>query len=542
MYEASSPMTNPFVLPTLLRDAAERDAGHPALVLDGEQLSYGELDALSNRIARSLLRYRIQPEDRIALWFDRSLEGIAALWGVLKACAAYVPIDAKAPASRMAAIARNCRVAALVTTSNRVAQVEQAFGGDPPMRAIWLIDSSMPAAATRTPLVPWSEIVNEGADAPSIAVDSDALASIHYTSGSTGEPKGVMTAHGPLLAKAQWSTRVFGLTAQDRLLGYTPIQSAMSTFEIFAGAAAGATTFLVPTRVGPFPAAIAKSSSEQRLTLWYIVPSALVMLLTRGNLAACDFSSLRMIGFGGEPLPMRRLRELMELLPWVRFVHVYGRTEVKSRSFHEIRFPPSELDMRTIGRTSPDCGMHVLDDELHPVSDGKIGELWFSGPVLMRGYWELPELTAEVMRTIELAPGQRLRACRTGDLVKRHPDGTLELVGRADQQVKLRGYRVEIGEVERTLNRHPAVANAIAIVEEGGAAGHRLRALIMLRPGSAVDERELREHCSATLPRYMIPDQFEFRGELPISANGKVDRRALGFAGRPVVRSKNRQK
>jgi amino acid adenylation domain-containing protein len=530
-------VTRPSVLPTLLQAAAERHARHPALMMEARHLSYGDLDALSNRIARSLQRHGIRVEDRVALWFDKSLEAIAAIWGVLKAGAAYVPIDATAPALRMATIARNCQVATLVTTSDRVAQVEEAFGQDPPMRAILLIDSNLPGESTHTPVVSWADIESESQDALSITIDPESLASVHYTSGSTGAPKGVITPHRALFAQAQWTQGAFGLSAEDRLTGYTPIQSAMSNFEIFAGAAAGATTFLVPKRIGAFPAALARSFSEQRLTVWYVVPSALVMMINRGNLAALDLSSLRMIAFAGEALPLPRLHELMELLPGVRFGQVYGRTEVKVRSFHEVKFPPREIDTRTIGRTPPDCGMFLLDEHMHPVAEGEVGELWVSGPGLMRGYWGLPQLTAEVMRMIELSDGEKVLACRTGDLVRRHADGALELVGRADEQVKIRGYRVEIGEIERVLHRHPAVARAIVIVQEDSMMGHRLRAVVMAKSGETVDEHALREHCFKTLPRYMIPELVEFRSELPLTGNGKLDRRALGAVSSTPRRS-----
>ncbi len=519
-------MTRPALLPALLEEAAERYPERSALVMENRRLTYSELDILSNRIARSLERRGIRSEDRVALWFDRSLEGLAALWGVAKAGAAYVPIDPTAPAARMATIARNCEIAALFTTSDRIAQVQEVLQGWPPKCATWLLDSEVPETAPTVPLISWSEIASASATAPGIEIKPEALASVYYTSGSTGEPKGVMTSHRSLVDQARWTPAAFGINADDRIAGYTPLQSVMSTLDIFASVAAGASTYLVPRRIGSFPAALARSFAEQRLTVWYLVPSALVMMLTRGNFAALDFSALRLVAFGGEALPLAQMRELMKLLPHVRFVQVYGRTEAKVRSYHEIKRPPEERDMRTIGLVPSDCGMHALDEDLKPVAPNEVGELWITGPGLMSGYWGLPQLTAQLMPTIEIA-GAMVRASRTGDLVRRLSDGTFELLGRADQQVKIRGYRVEIAEVERALNQHPDVARAIVVVDEDAATGHRLRAVVERKHGANIDDRALSEHCFTTLPRYMIPERFEFRASLPMSSNGKVDRRAL---------------
>jgi amino acid adenylation domain-containing protein len=520
-------MTASVLLPELLRQAAERDADHSALVMEGRSVSYAALHSLSNQVARSLLRQGVRREDRVALWLDKSIEAIAAIWGVLKAGAAYVPIDDGAPAQRMAAIARDCSVAALVTSTGRAAQIEHAFSDTASMRAIWLVDSVRPGRRAALPTIAWGDLAKESPEAPPVATDADDLASIQYTSGSTGEPKGVMLTHRALFDQAVWTSVAFGLTREDRLPGCTPIQSAMSTFEIFAATASGATTYLVPKRVAAFPAALAKIFSEQRLTACYIIPSALMLMLSRGNLAQLDLSSLRMIAFAGETLPFPRLCELMELLPYVRFVQVYSRTEVKMRSFHEVKFPPREIDTRTIGLIPPGFRIFVLDERQGVVNEGSVGEMWIAGPGLMRGYWEQPELTSEVIQTIALRAPEQVLACRTGDLVRRLADGTLEMVGRADQQVKIRGYRVETGEIERVLHQHPAVARAVVIAEEDMAVGHHLRAIVVRKSGAALGTRELREHCFSVLPRYMIPEVFEFRAQMPLSGNGKVDRRAL---------------
>ena len=217
----------------------------------------------------------------------------------------------------------------------------------------------------------------------------------------------------------------------------------------------------------------------------------------------------------------------MRLLPHTRFVITYGRTEAKLRSLHEVKSPPEEIDTRTIGKTSAETRLLVLDEKENPVADGAIGELWIAGPGVMLGYYGLPEMTAEFMRTVTLSPEDSVLACRTGDLVRRRADGRLELLGRADEQIKVRGYRVETAEIETALCRHPAVQAAVVIGVPDPEIGNRLTAVVALKNGSVADEPTLRRHCAAELPPYMVPEAIEFRASLPLMSNGKVDRRSL---------------
>jgi acyl-CoA synthetase (AMP-forming)/AMP-acid ligase II len=262
-----------------------------------------------------------------------------------------------------------------------------------------------------------------------------------------------------------------------------------------------------------------------------VVASVLLMLLNRGNLDALDFSALRIIAIGGEHLPVQRLSDLMRLLPGVRFVISYGRTEAKLRSSHEVKHPPREIDTRIIGKTPPDTQLLVLGEDARPVADGAIGELWVTGHGLMLGYYGLPTLTEEVLRPIRIGAHGSVLACRTGDLVRRHLDGTLELIGRADSQIKVRGHRVEIAEVEAALYRHPAVQAAAVVAVPDYELGNRLNAFVVLKNCSLAGASTLRAHCAACLPPYMVPDAIEFRASLPLMSNGKIDRRGLRESG-----------
>lgn len=515
-------------LPSFLAATASRHGARPALSMDGRVLTYAELDANANRIAHSLIRHGIRTGDRVALWLPKSLEAIISIWGVLKAGAAFVPVDPAAPVSLLATIARDCEVRALVTALDRADDLQQAFSTSAPMRTVlYAGDGACPARGAPWSSQTWDEVEAESAEPPPVHIDDAGLALVQYTSGSTGKPKGAAISHRALAGQAQWTVTSLGLSSEDRIPGYTPLSSAMSTFEIFSGVRAGAAVYPVPPRLAPFPAAVAKSWSDQRITVIFVVASVLQMLLSRGNLGALDFSALRIIIIGGEHLPAQRLGELMRLLPGVRFVIAYGRTEVKVRSLHEVKFPPEEIDTRTIGKTPPDMRLLVLGEDEKPVADGAIGELWITGPGLMLGYYGLPEMTAEFLRTVTLGPGDSVLACRTGDLVRRHADGTLELIGRADEQVKVRGYRVETAEIETALCRHPAVQAAVVLAVPDPEIGNRLKAVVVLKNGSQAGEQTLRSHCAAQLAPYMVPEAIEFRASIPLMTNGKVDRRSL---------------
>lgn len=518
----------PPVVPDLLTATAARQGERPALVMDDLMVTYAELEMASNRVARSLIRYGVRRGDRVALWIPKSMEAIVALWGVMKAGATYVPVDAAAPASRLAYVARQCDISALVTPAARAPELDVVFGGQTPMRGVWYTDSTGDAQPLAgVPAIPWRELESESTERPDVAMDEDDLAHIVYTSGSTGEPKGAMAAHRILLAFVKWADDTFKVTYEDRVPGHSAINHGLSGFELFLAVHAGATVYPVSPRIAVFPTAVAKSWSEQRLTIWYVMSSILTSMLNRGNLAACDLSSLRLVVFCGEAFPAKHLRQLMKLAPQARFVALYGRTETKVNMMHEVRSLPEDDAPLPLGKPCAGFRALVLDESERPVRDGEVGELWLSGPTLMRGYWGLPELTAQTLKSIEVGPGVSLLACRTGDLVKRHEDGNLEFRGRVDHQVKVRGHRVELGEIEFALTLHAAVERAVVLALPQEDVGHRLKAAVIVKPGLAIDEIALKRHCATNLPTYMVPETIELHSSLPLTSNGKVDRPVL---------------
>jgi amino acid adenylation domain-containing protein len=521
------------LLPHLLVESAARHAERPAIVMDGRTVTYGELEGASNRLARSLVGHGVKRGDRVALWLPKSIHSIIALYGIMKAGAAYVPIDPAAPPARLAFIARDCAIAGLVTAADLAPAVEAAFGADAPMRAVWYTGEARERSAGASfAAIAANEVAAESAAPSDSGAREDDVAYILYTSGSTGEPKGVMIQHRSALAFVEWAAATFQISMDDRLANHAPFHFDLSTFDLFAAARAAASVFPVSPRIAAFPAAIARQWAEHRLTVWYATPSTLILMLTRGNLANLDLSALRVLLFAGEVFPVKYVRELMKLAPRVRFANLYGPTETNVCTWFDVRALEANAAPVPIGRAACGDELHILDEAGRSTPPGVAGELWVSGPSVMLGYWRRPEQTARTLRTITPLPGREILAYKTGDLVREMEDGNLEYLGRLDHQIKTRGYRVELGEIEFALHEHPAVDEAVVLAIPDDEITNRLKAIVVRRPEAQVSEANLKEHCARTLPRYMVPEIIEFRSNLPRTSSGKVDRRALSDAGK----------
>lgn len=516
------------ILPNLVRLSAQRWPHHPAVVMDTRSFSYADLERASNQIARALKRRGIGAGDRVMLWLPKSPEAIAALYGIMKAGAAYVSVDPSAPPQRACYIARDCAAAALITVPGRGGILEKEFAGDAPMKAVlYAEDAAETSPIAGAGAVSWREIQAEEDASFDSGITGKDLAYILYTSGSTGQPKGVMISHNASLSFVAWAGDKFGVTHTDRLSNHAGFHFDLSTFDLFAAARAGATVYPVSSRVAPFPAALAKQWHEQALTVCYATPSTFILLMGRGNLGRIGISSLRVVLFAGEVFPVKHLRQLMEILPQARFANLYGPTETNVCTWYEVKEPPADDSTIPIGRECENCVGFLLDESGRPAREGDVGELWIGGGTLMEGYWGRPELTAQRLRPIQNGKDAPMLVYNTGDLVKREPDGNLRFFGRRDHQIKTRGYRVELGEIEATLCRHPAVEEAVMLALPDDEVGHALYGVIVKKSQAAVEEAELKRFLLESLPRYMVPERIEFRSELPHTYSDKIDREAL---------------
>jgi amino acid adenylation domain-containing protein len=527
-----------YLVNQLLEASARRAPDAPA-VLDGERtVTYGELDTRANQLANALLELGVRQGDRVALYLDKSIESLIAVYGALKAGAAYVPLDPAAPPVRVGGIAADAGARVLVTGVEKQDAWETVCEGTPELE--WLV--VLNEAEAHAPTSPGSDqplSIPQGLRSLGAAdlagfdvtapvrptVDSD-LAYILYTSGSTGVPKGVMLTHRNCLGFVRWAAEEFAVSPQDRLSSHAPLHFDLSTFDLFAAALAGAAVVLVPAQVSTFPSQVRSFIETAGITVWYSVPSILTMLVLRGGLEPGALPSLRTILFAGEVFPTRHLRHLTELLPHVRFANLYGPTETNVCTWWEVKALAADNDEAIpIGRAIDNVDVFAVTDEGRRAAPGEVGELYVRGCTVMQGYLGDPEKTASRLGPNPFGGVLEQPVYRTGDLVQESPDGSYRFLGRRDEQIKSRGYRIELGDIEATLHAHPAVIECAVVAIPDELITNRLEAYVSTR--TEVSSGELASFCSERIPSYMIPAAFTFRDALPRASTGKVDRRAL---------------
>lgn len=485
-------------------------------VVDGDRVvSYRELDVWSNQLAHQLRVLGVERGDRVGILLDKSVHAIAAVYGVLKAGAAYVPLDPRAPATRLKSIVDDCAPRCVIAGS--ATRWREVVGS----AAVVIADGELSRMTAHEPGVVGSVHVDaQPIRPPNVAVERDDIAYILYTSGSTGRPKGVMLTHGNGLSFVEWAAREFEVTSSDRLSGHAPLSFDLSIFDVFAAALVGATLVLVPNRASMFPDELAQFIAHQRISVWYSVPSALTPL-SKSPTHGAALESLRVVLLAGEVCPAPRLRLLMQLMPQARFANLYGPTETNVCTWHEVQRPVGDEPV-PIGRALPGTQAFVICEDDRPARLGEIGELWISGPTVARGYWNTASVQGSAFAAV---PGTGTPGYRTGDLVRLNAQGVLEFVGRRDHQVKSRGYRIELGDIESALGSHAHVAECVVIAVPDRDITNKLVAVVVATEPMSVGA--LTQLCATRLPRYMVPHRIDFLPALPKTLTGKIDRQRL---------------
>ena len=471
-----------------------------------------------NQLANLLLQSGVQRGDRVGVFLNRSLETAIAIYGIMQAGAAYVPLDSSAPAPRTRFLLQDCGIKHLVTNPSQRRGLQQILSEKTNLRSVIGLKGEWPVES-----ISWEEVEQMKSHAPPVRILENDLAYLMYTSGSTGAPKGIMHTHRSGLAYAKLSAGLYGLTPDDRIGNHAPLYFDISTFGYFSAPLAGATTVIVPDAHTKMPASLTQLMEKERLSIWYSVPLALVQMLQRGLLEKRDLTSLRWVLYGGEPFPSKHLRKLMQQWPQARFSNVYGPAEVNQCTFYHFPKPPEEGEAPPLGQVWDNTEMLVLDEKNEEVASGQTGELLIRTATMMRGYWNNPKLTQNSLFKKETVPGMEEAFYRTGDLVKIGDDGLLYFLGRKDRQIKTRGYRVELDEVANALLSHEAIAEA-AVFPVGNKDGGRLiEAAVILKNGMDTDGEALRKYLADRLPSYALPQKIYFRNGFPRGSTGKID-------------------
>ncbi|GAB3327484.1 hypothetical protein GCM10027299_28160 [Larkinella ripae] len=480
-----------------------------ALLAGGRELNYRELDETANQLSHYLIRQGVKPGDLVGVALDRSPELILMLLAIMKAGAAYLPIDPTFPPQRIEFMLTDSAAQVLVTS--------KTVQGKPPVQV--------------TPLLVEDALVEStslGKYAPTLSVTGDDLVYVLYTSGSTGQPKGVLIEHHNLVNLLTSMVHQPGITNADRLLAVTTVSFDIAALELFLPLLAGATLVLADTSSTRDGNALLGLIQEQRITILQATPITFRMLLAAGWQQPLPLKILCC----GEPLPENLAQQLTARCETLW--NLYGPTETTIYSTGKQILPTDQLI--TIGKPIQNTQVHLLDENQKPVPEGQPGEICIAGEGVARGYFNRPELTQEKFLPNPFAPTELLY--RTGDLGRLTPEGEIQFLGRIDQQIKIRGYRVEPGEIEHALVSQPGIREAVVVAREDRSGTARLVAyLVLAHPLSSTEFADSAQRWKAslknTLPGYMIPVMFIQTAQFPITLNGKVDRKALAAGTGP---------
>ncbi len=494
-------------IPALFEREVRRSPGATALVSaeDGRTLTYDALNRRANQLARHLRDLGVRPEMRVAIHLERSFDAVVSMLAILKAGGAYVPLDPRLPLKRASHVLED-------SGASVVLSVEP-------------LADALPAV--------WARLICLDSDAGAIARQSDAnppragsalgLAHILYTSGSTGAPKGVAVVHRGVVRLVR-GTDFAHLGPDEVFLQAAPLSFDASTFEIWGALLNGGRLVILSAQTPGLDDLAEAIRAHAVTTLW--LTAGLFHLAVDQRLS--DLKPLRQLLAGGDVLSPPRVRRVLEEIPGCALVNGYGPTESTTfAACHVIRSLPASAATVPIGRPIANTQIYLLDSERRWVPPGETGELYIGGDGLARGYWNSPERTAESFVKSPFDAEADARLYRTGDLARLLPDGNLEFLGRADHQIKVQGFRVELSEIESALARHAAVSCNVVDARQTSAGGQRLVAYVVLRPGEEASDAELRAFLQQELPEYMVPPAFVRLSSLPLTGNGKVDRRAL---------------
>lgn len=502
-------------VPSWLDEAVAAAPEKPAVIERGACHTYRALDERAGAIAARLRKDGAAPGEPIGICIEKSFDAVAAIYGVLRAGACYVPLDAGAPAARTNYVLRDCGTRRVLVSAPARARLVEAVGRSP-IEAI-----CVDGIPTRTGGETFSE---QGGVA-------ERPAAILYTSGSTGAPKGAVISHGNLGVFLDWAVSAFALRSDDRLLSHAPLHFDLSFFDVFGAAACGGAVVLATATEAGSPLRLAGLVEDAGVTVWQSVPSALTLMVLAGEGGRGPLSRVRAVLFAGERMPRSTLLALPRLFPGARLYNIYGCTETNDTFMYAVPAQVAEApDPLPIGQPLPYVHCRVVDSAGLDVLPGEEGQLLVATPTMMLGYVGRDTRDGVIVEATGDDGAARRYYC-TKDVVRIGPDGDYLFVGRIDSIVKTNGYRVNLQEIEDLLRRSAKVEEAAVVAVPDDHIGNRIVAVVRPRANAALGSLEMKLHCSRVLPKYAIPRQFTFvDAPLPKSSTGKTDKRHLALA------------
>jgi amino acid adenylation domain-containing protein len=469
-------------------------------------LTYSEINQRANQVAHYLLGLGVKKGDRVGIMSPKTCEVLAIMQGCLRIGAIYVPIESSSPIERAEQIIIDCQITVLIVSKPSFQQLNKD-------KCVYLTYIILNDAL----LI--EELLSVSMDYPKTVsvIDTDDVAYILYTSGSTGIPKGVCITHGNAVTFAEWAAQTVSIQPSDNLANHAPFCFDLSVFDIYVSFYAGATVCLIPSDISYSPHFLEEFVLNNKITVWYSVPSALMLLLNDTQISMKNFSSLHTIIFAGEIFPIVKLKQLMQVLSGKRFFNFYGPTETNVCTYFEVDKLDASWEVSVpIGKFSCSNHGYVIKSDGAQAGILEEGELYIQGPTVMKGYWNY-------------APIQQ-NTYATGDVVKILEDGNLMYIGRRDQMVKIRGHRVELKEIESAILKYSKVDD-VAVIFEG--ANSKLYAVIV-PVADPVHLIELKQYLATKLPKYMLVDRVFNVKSLPKTPNGKINKRAIKFFDKSI--------
>lgn len=520
------------LLHDLLIRAAEQCPEKTVIRYKDEGISYRYLHLLSDQLSQCLIDKGILLEDRVGIWIDKSIEAITAIFGILKAGACYVPLDPTAPLERQEYIINDCIIKYIIISSKKLPYLLKILVNGIYLKGVFVIDISREEYGEcnfNVPVFFKDDILRfEGLFSSQRIVEKN-LAYILYTSGSTGFPKGIMFTHKASLAFINWAYQCFKVNKTDTVAAVSPFCFDLSIFDIFVTIKSTANLSIVPQGMCAFPKSLVDFIVREKITILYSVPSILMQfVLCATSSVGKKMSGLRLILFAGEVFPVKYLRRLMKMLPNTEFYNLYGPTETNVCMYYFVKALPDD-DKITVPIGIPCAGSEVfaINERNQMIKPYEVGELYVFTPNLMKGYWSDRVKTDSVFIEGIFYSNPDKIFYRTGDLVTLDKEGNYIYVGRYDNMIKSRGYRIALEEIERVLFMHPDVKEVVVMTVVDEKIGRKIKVVIVPIQFNSLTFKDIVNYCSDKLPQYMIPEIIEFRDHLPRTNRYKVDKTKL---------------